>query len=226
MICCGQSVQSGSTAPTTDEKVWSLFHMTPWRNEYYSDRLRSVLIQLHGRTASLKAVASQIRWLRYVRSGMRVSLEFPRRFAFLSECRFLCSTSPVQQWNTETYGVQISFSFSCRKTKKPENLRPPEHFSLRFLSPPSLTKSYSYLVVDRRKCRWPFIPAGFIKPLPGNGQTPYTTHFYATIPFLWMLSVKFPCFNYNPEVYIFQLHKLRNNFRNFFKILIYAYREL
>lgn len=154
-------------------------------------------------------------------------LHLPGEFAFQSSWRILRRTFPVQEWNTEMSDTHSPESvFLVRKTKKSRNQRPPEHFFSRFLSPPSLTKSYSYLVVDRRKCRWPFIPAGFIKPLPGNGQTPYTTHFYATIPFLWMLSVKFPCFNYNPEVYIFQLHKLRNNFRNFFKILIYAYREL
>ena len=93
------------------------------------------------------------------------------------------SCSTMKYWNDQR--SQKSFSFSCQKTKKPENLRPPEHFFLRFLSPPSLTKSCSYLVVVRRKCRWPssfVIPS---VPLTMNGQAPYATHFFAASSFLW-----------------------------------------
>lgn len=116
--------------------------------------------------AGLFGISPQVRFFKRV----QISLQY-----------ISCST--MKYWNDQR--SQKSFSFSCQKTKKPENLRPPEHFFLRFLSPPSLTKSCSYLVVVRRKCRWPssfVIPS---VPLTMNGQAPYATHFFAASSFLW-----------------------------------------
>ena len=87
--------------------------------------------------AGLFGIPPQVRFLKRV----QISLQY-----------ISCSTMKYRNvWSAD------QLFFFLPETKKPENLRPPEHFFLRFLSPPSLTKSNPYLVVVRRKCRWPFI---------------------------------------------------------------------